>query len=430
MDTKKRVVKATLIFLLFMIAFTIISRTADNLSVAKVTVNTLERQKISHDIKVQGQITTSKEIVITTVENQLIKSINVSEGQIVDEKTVLFTIDEEKLKSQIEQLQGSLSNKEEKQSIEKERAKEDYDRAVAQGDAMVSRAENAKNEAYYTYENYIANAGDEYDDSYASGLYSTFRELETAYEVSLEERETIILNAKRTLEDVEVNSDSTDKLADEITEQEQLNRLLELQKNNGQIQAPEKGIVNEIIGKVGSLTTEAGTVILGDLDSDLFAKAQVPATVSEYIGDKTKIKMESLRNDTEVITENLSINSMQLNHEQPEYYNISVNVPSGTYEVGTIVNITLQNQSYIYELCFPLDALRQDASNKYYVLVIKEKETVLGKELVAKKIAVNVIDKNDKWIAVDSESIPVDSEIVVETSKAIEDGSRIKRKIL
>jgi len=56
-------------------------------------------------------------------------------------------------------------------------------------------------------------------------------------------------------------------------------------------------------------------------------------------------------------------------------------------------------------MTIPITALHSNANGNYYVLVPEENNTVLGDELVARKIAVTVIDKSDTAAAVDGSFI-------------------------
>ena len=75
-----------------------------------------------------------------------------------------------------------------------------------------------------------------------------------------------------------------------------------------------------------------------------------------------------------------------------------------------------------------LDSIRQGDSSDYYILVISEKETVLGKELIAKKIDVKVEKKDGEFAAIKDGIIGRDEKVIVDSNKTIEDGDRVRQE--
>lgn len=79
-----------------------------------------------------------------------------------------------------------------------------------------------------------------------------------------------------------------------------------------------------------------------------------------------------------------------------------------------------------YDKCIPVIALYPDVNNGYYVLVTGKRETAMGEEIIAVKLNVNVLEQNTEMAAVQSELLGAESEIIVSSSKQIDDGSRVK----
>ncbi|EET58782.1 efflux transporter, RND family, MFP subunit [Marvinbryantia formatexigens DSM 14469] len=151
---KKRVIGAFAGFLAVMLVFTFLSRAADSLSVARVTVQKAERGKINHTVTGTGKVTQNREQAVSTLAGQTVKSIYVEEGQQVKKGDVLFEIDLVSLKEQIlEQKQemkkadlqsqdaaSSRAAQAQKNAISQSRAAEDYSVAASKGNTAVSRA--------------------------------------------------------------------------------------------------------------------------------------------------------------------------------------------------------------------------------------------------------------------------------------------------
>ena len=90
---KQRIRKAGILLLGLMILFTIISRTAYNMSTAEVSTERAERQTFTPDVSARGTVTGSREIAVSTVENLRVGTVRVMEGQAVDAGEILFEVD-------------------------------------------------------------------------------------------------------------------------------------------------------------------------------------------------------------------------------------------------------------------------------------------------------------------------------------------------
>lgn len=151
---KKRVIGAFAGFLAAMLLFTFLSRAADSLSVAKVTVKKAERGKVNHTVTGTGTVVQNREQAISTLAGQTVKSIYVEEGQQVKKGDLLFEIDLINLKEQIlkqkqEMKKADLQSQDaassraaqaQKNAITQGRAAEDYGVAASKGNTSVSRA--------------------------------------------------------------------------------------------------------------------------------------------------------------------------------------------------------------------------------------------------------------------------------------------------
>ncbi len=151
---KKRVVGAFAGFLAAMLLFTFLSRAADSLSIARVTVRKAERGKINHTVTGTGTVMQNREQAVSTLAGQTVKSIYVEEGQQVKKGDLLFEVDLISLKEQIlkqkqEMKKADLQSQDkassraaqaQRNAISQGRAAEDYGVAASKGNTAVSRA--------------------------------------------------------------------------------------------------------------------------------------------------------------------------------------------------------------------------------------------------------------------------------------------------
>lgn len=97
-----------------------------------------------------------------------------------------------------------------------------------------------------------------------------------------------------------------------------------------------------------------------------------------------------------------------------------------TRTIGAAQEWKLKKQSGQYDTCVPLDALRQESSNDYYVLLLVEKQTILGTQLAAKKASVTLIAHDGTHAAVEGELTREDTLITI-CSKEIKDGDLVTK---
>lgn len=104
-------------------------------------------------------------------------------------------------------------------------------------------------------------------------------------------------------------------------------------------------------------------------------------------------------------------------------YSLSSDIPGDLFPVGSSVSVTIDNQSEQYNICVPLQSLRQNGNYQYFIYVATEQDTVFGKEMVAKEMPVTILDKNERYAAIQE---AVSEDVIVSASKDIIDGSRVK----
>ena len=105
---KQRIRKAGILLLGLMILFTIISRTAYNMSTAEVSTERAERQTFTPDVSARGTVTGSREIAVSTVENLRVGTVRVMAGQAVDAGEILFEVDLQDLTEKMKEKRQEL----------------------------------------------------------------------------------------------------------------------------------------------------------------------------------------------------------------------------------------------------------------------------------------------------------------------------------
>lgn len=111
--------------------------------------------------------------------------------------------------------------------------------------------------------------------------------------------------------------------------------------------------------------------------------------------------------------------------ENKEFMNVTALLPADTFSLGETISMTLVQESENYPCTLPLTAIYDD-SGKKYILAVETEDTVLGKQQVARKIGVKVLEQNDSYAALESDGIKEDSKIITDTESFVKAGDRVR----
>lgn len=203
--------------------------------------------------------------------------------------------------------------------------------------------------------------------------------------------------------------------------QQTVNHLIDLKENKGKITSP-------VSGTIDSIAIEAGKKAAADQNITInTGKYGITVTVSkeqgEYIaiGDNMELIQKGKNEIITVAVEGLRFATDQQNNEIAE---ITAMMPDGNYITGTAYDAKSAKNSVLYDLCLPLSAIRSDSNGKY-CLTTQARNTVLGKELIAVRVPLTIIDKDLENAAVSGAIINTD-DVIITSSKNIAQGDRVR----
>lgn len=434
-----------------MILFTILSRAAYNFSLAEVRVDVPSNQVMSQKIVGQGQVEAKQEIAVVTEENHLIKTVYVTVGQTVEAGEVLYELDLVKLEEDIEkkqqeiqladlQLQSAQSAvraSEQNRQLGQEQAQEEYNRAVEEGDAAVQQAESELIQAQSAYQEYQEQP-DGHPEQTEAELADALSEKQAAYDAAITSRDDGIYAAQKAIDAAnveEVLDTSVEQYQIELQRlQEELEKIQALQNAKGKISSPIKGLVTEVAVKPGGRTSGGGDILLADASAGARLVAVFSEEAKEYLKRGEKVQLSSsqktpafskISNEDEKTYE-LTIDAVTEGTEENPGLTATVNLPAELLDIGSTASIEIKTPSQSYHTCVPLSALNQEEKREYYVNVLEKTDSVLGEVWEVHRAKVELLDQDAKYAAVSG--IAEGQEIVIESSKELEDGSRVKRK--
>lgn len=200
--------------------------------------------------------------------------------------------------------------------------------------------------------------------------------------------------------------------------EEQLKALEALEAASGEVTAPVSGVVTELAVVPGKTVTGDELVAIGD--GRLKFEGTVEKKLGELITAGTKINLQygESRRTYEAVVDSVDF----LSEEEQAHFTASVQEDTGVLGATAAFSLNLTSQQYTQVI--PIAGLRQE-SDGYYILVVKPQKTILGEELTAEKIPVELLEKSSTQAAVQGAFSNTD-QLIVSSSRIIEAGDRVR----
>lgn len=407
---QKKAVKALFAFLVLMIGCTMLSRAADSMTIPRIKVDTPKSKTIVDEVKAKGVVAKNREEKISVVEGLKIDYVNISVGSSIKVGDTLVELDKDDLQAKVDEIKKNIEQEQKTLS----RATEDYNKAINTKKKAVQTALNEMNTAKQALDNYNNLSEEEKDSMMEESLKADYESKKELYNSAVaDSNDTVDLD--RSLQDTK------DSLKIEEYNKE-LAKLQPLLDASGKIVSEKEGIVTSVVAENGGVTTDTiasiadkneGYKFVGEIDKSNRTLVKQGQTVALNLGSSG-------------IIENLTIDSISKNDDNAEMLKVTVVLPVGIGEIDESGEIIVSSKSKKYGTCVPLAALRQGDGDSYYILVVTEKETVLGEELTAKKVDVKVEKRDGEYAAVSDGSLGRNDKIIIDSNKTVEDGDRVR----
>lgn len=428
---RRMAAKALAWFFAAMVGLTIVSRAAASFTVPRVITKIPEYQSVSHTVYCDGTLLAKREMAIVAEADLLIDTVFVSVGQRIEEGQTVASLNLENLSEKTELLREEIRAAEQEReaqqtnsSVALKRAKEDLETASSCAQRAVDRAkEEAESAAaaYQSYQNMLGSRDvteEEYRQSVA--LLEEKKAKQEAYEQAQRDKETALRDANRAMEDATQSAKQSDvKQPGAGQRQKQLERFEALLAAKGKITAPTAGMITEVIGRAGQKTTDTAFCMIADPGSGLLFSAQVSREDADLIeiGDT----MTLTHNNQKV--EDVTVGALKT--ESDGSVTILADVVGTDWTPGSSAKMELSGKPSERGLTVPLSALRsQDGS--YYLLVLQETQTVLGTQKMAVRVDVTVQEKNDNLALVEGGGLSGESEVIIDSDRAVSNGSQVR----
>lgn len=303
-----------------------------------------------------------------------------------------------------------------------ERVRLQWDRKLAASDKDLNKAMEKQRKAQE-----VCDRIQEKSYDYGETLQARESQLESAERALEDARETLEAAKRKDTKTARSNQtkDKINQISDELLtlevekQKEEVEAVKELLRQEGQVLSPAAGKIRHIGLSVGSRVTGTEKLSISMEDYGFRAKVSKEDVKHLAAGDEINIRRGNNRKVISAAIESIGQEDAQGLSE------ITAVLPEGDYTAGEFAGFTVNKTSKQYRQTLPLQAVRIDSNKVNYVLIIGESNTSLGKEQVAYRVNVEVLEKDSQTAAVDI-AVGSEDQIIISSSKSIEEGDRVR----
>ena len=202
--------------------------------------------------------------------------------------------------------------------------------------------------------------------------------------------------------------------------QKKQRKIEEFIDSKGQIKAPVDGVVVDTGLQAGDRIQDGRQLRLavGGLEMKAQIDRETAGAGLLKKGAMMQVKLAGQSKNVETEVEDL-------NHlAEDGKIQVTAGMPEGQGRLGDLVSFTANIESGIYPCVIPIEALRED-NEGYYCLAAEPEKTILGEELKAVRIQVDVLEKSSSAAAV-SGPVTKDMKLITESGKPVSEGDRVR----
>ena len=202
--------------------------------------------------------------------------------------------------------------------------------------------------------------------------------------------------------------------------QKKQRKIEEYIESKGQIKAPVDGVVVDTGLQAGDRLQDGRQLRLavGGLEMKAQIDRETAGAGLLKKGAMMQVKLAGQSKNVETEVEDL-------NHlAEDGKIQVTAGMPEGQGRLGDLVSFTANIESGIYPCVIPIEALRED-NEGYYCLAAEPEKTILGEELKAVRIQVDVLEKSSSAAAV-SGPVTKEMKLITESGKPVSEGDRVR----
>lgn len=388
----KRKFKVLIFFLCSMLFFTILSRITTNYLTAEVNVVRTEPMNLEYINNFEGWVEGKNSEVYLLPKEIFIENMYISKGDSVkkgepifsvvslelDVKLEKLTLEIDKLNYELEQKINNINNNIQKTDLEIQYLKINYESS--------ENSDSEKNKELQLANQELANLYEQ-----LNGNFIEYIEIEN------------LLKEKNIYE--------------------------EIKNNNYSILSSFSGVISDINVEIGKETNGNENCVYFNDQNQLIFKGKIEADKINNYKLEQKVTVQDLDNNQYLNGEFLVNRIRKFTQENDDMYYIEIDIPESNKIINNFSNYLVDATKYSkkYNDCIPINSLRIDSNNNYYVLYIDYEESILGKRMIARKKVVSIEEKNSEYAALKSGESLNDLEIIMKNERNLNDGDKVRK---
>lgn len=434
-------------FLILMLLMTALSRAANAFTLPQVKVATPQKRSIGQVIQAEGRLEAGEEEAIFTMEGLRIAKVFVQSGQTVKKGAPLVQLDQVDLEKKITQTKRDIAAidlsiedanynqevQEENRSRGIQQAHDDYNATKDSEDRKVDQAYQAVMDVEQALEQAEASpaATEEEQAALMEQLWADYETKKSAYEGAVIGRDEVLFQKDMAIENAQSKPEKSSAPESEGLKRESLSDTLkqyeDLKEKGGMITASQDGTITT----VGEGIVSGGMTSATSLMQFITAKEKL-----RFVTRITKEEQKHLALGDEVVlskvdeevtsVEGLTVDSISQNAENPEQYDVTVLCEGDDFSLYETATMEVKGNTTNYSDCIENSALRKGNDEREFVLVLTEKETILGTQLVAEELNVTVLDNNASYAAIQEGILTPGQSIIISSNKEVRAGDRVR----
>ncbi len=233
-----------------------------------------------------------------------------------------------------------------------------------------------------------------------------------------------VKNAGQVLKENQEKQDESNDIQRSILEidienkQQELDDIESIISEKGEIHTPVAGIISDNDIVQGMTLTGQEKLVITTGGYELMMTAEKEDMKYFSVGDEIKINAGVENTSLTSVIENIAL------PDQDGKVSFTALLPEGNYQIGASLDFELTKESQPYSMCVPIQAIRQELEGTY-ILLAKEKDSVLGKVKEAYRMKVTVLAKDSKLAAVEAALSEKDN-IIIGSNKNFSEGDRVR----
>lgn len=202
---------------------------------------------------------------------------------------------------------------------------------------------------------------------------------------------------------------------------ELLEQYREILEREGKILSEAPGVVTNVLVSAGERTSDGAALVYANKEENLRFRAVLTKEQKKHVDMGSQVTLSlggskgSIKGQVDYLGEIPSSGN----------YEAIILLDEGEGSMGQSGTMTVDSHSESFLQCILVNALHTE-KDKTFIYVVRSQMGILGEELAAEKRFVKVVDQNDKYAALEDGTLAEGEEVIVSSSKALEDGDVVR----